>query len=181
MKNNYVYLYIYSNEIRINYNQNNYYIKTKSIEESTIKDISLFKQDLSNVFKTHKINYRIFSDIIVYINLFNSYLEKEYIKTILSEYGFKKIIISDLSSFLDKKTYIINDDKNIWFIKEQIFLRDGDIVNNIKQLQKNNIINKDIYILKYNNEDLINYIRKNNINTYFIYNPKDIIFDKLTK
>lgn len=184
MKANSLILYFYGKNLFFNYKDIDYKSNLKSINDGKITDIILFRQEFAYLLKKNNINNNIIGDNLLYISIYDSYLELEMLKELFKEFNFKDIKMISLEKFLDNHTYLLIS-KNVIVVsknyKTVINSCDKNVVELfLLSLVKERKIKNDLYIIKEVNDELGKYL-KQTFRMYSIYNPKDYIFAKFLK
>lgn len=184
MKTNSLILYFYGKNLIFNYKDIDYKCNFKSINDGKIVDILLFRQEFAYLLKKNNINNNLIGDNLLYISIYDSYLELEMLKELFKEFNFKTVKIVSLEKFLDNHTYLLIS-KNVIVVsknyKTVINSCDKNVVELfLLSLVKERKIKNDLYIIKEVNDELGKYL-KQTFRMYSIYNPKDYIFAKFLK
>ncbi len=184
MKTNSLILYFYGKNLFFNYKDIDYKCNFKSINDGKIVDILLFRQEFAYLLKKNNINNNLIGDNLLYISIYDSYLELVMLKELFKEFNFKTVKIVSLEKFLDNHTYLLIS-KNVIVVsknyKTVINSCDKNVVELfLLSLVKERKIKNDLYIIKEVNDELGKYL-KQTFRMYSIYNPKDYIFAKFLK
>lgn len=184
MKSNSLILYFYGKNLFFNYKDIDYKCNFKSINDGKIIDILLFRQEFAYLLKKNNINNNLIGDNLLYISIYDSYLELEMLKELFKEFNFKTVKIVSLEKFLDNHTYLLIS-KNVIVVSKNYKTIINSCDKNVVELfllslVKERKIKNDLYIIKEVNDELGKYL-KQTFRMYSIYNPKDYIFAKFLK